>query len=96
MKNANLIFSLLASACNLVSCDTLLVAHDKWFYQLHIHQNKAKTQDVQPMLHIHTYTVNGERFAGVNFCGFHPMKFFIGKLLQALHLKHLKALLYEA
>ena len=26
------------------------------------------------------YTVNGERFTGLNFCGFHPMKFFTGKL----------------
>ena len=29
-------------------------------------------------------TVNGERFAGLNFCRFHPMKFFTGKLSRCL------------
>ena len=29
-------------------------------------------------------TVNGERFAGLNFRGFHPMKLFTGKLSRCL------------
>ena len=33
---------------------------------------------------LETDTVNGERFAGLNFCGFHPMKLFTGKLSQCL------------
>ena len=33
------------------------------------------------------YTVNGERFAGLNFRGFHPMKFFTGKTFVMLTLK---------
>ena len=36
------------------------------------------------------YTVNGERFSGLNFRGFHPMKFFTGKVLRCLTFKALK------
>ena len=35
-------------------------------------------------------TVNGERFAGLNFCGFHPMKFFMRKLSRFLTFTTLK------
>ena len=35
-------------------------------------------------------TVNGERFSGLNFRGFHPVKFFTGKLLLCLIFKTLK------
>ena len=35
-------------------------------------------------------TVNGERFAGLNFRGFYPMKFFTGKLLWYLTFTTLK------
>ena len=35
-------------------------------------------------------TINGERFAGLNFCGFHPMEFFTEKLLWCLTFKTLK------
>ena len=34
-------------------------------------------------------TVNRERFTGLNFHGFHPMKFFTGNFCCALHLKYL-------
>ena len=37
--------------------------------------------------------VNRERFAGLNFCGFHPMKFFMGILLRCLMLNN--AILYR-
>ena len=36
------------------------------------------------------HTVNGVRFAGLNFCGFHPMKFCTGKLSRCLTFKALK------
>ena len=35
-------------------------------------------------------TVNRERFTGLNFCGFHPLKFFMGKLSWCLTFKTLK------
>ena len=35
-----------------------------------------------------TDAVNVERFAGLNFYGFHPMKFFIRKLSQCLTFKY--------
>ena len=35
-------------------------------------------------------SVNRERFTGLNFHGFHPMKFFTGKLSQCLMLNALK------
>ena len=34
-------------------------------------------------------TLNGERFAGLNFCGFHPIKFSWENFCDALCLKHL-------
>ena len=39
-------------------------------------------------LQIRSQTVNGERFPGVNFHRFHPMKFFMGKLLWCLTLNN--------
>ena len=42
-------------------------------------------------------TVNRERFAGLNFCGFHPMEFFTGNLSRYLTFKALKTTpLYKA
>ena len=34
--------------------------------------------------------MNGERFAGLNFCGFHPMKSLTGKLSRCLTFKTFK------
>ena len=39
---------------------------------------------------MHEDTVNGERLAGLNFHGFHPMKFLMGKLSCFLTLRTLK------
>ena len=36
------------------------------------------------------YSVNGERFSGLNYRGFHLMKFFTGKVSQCLSFKALK------
>ena len=41
------------------------------------------------------YTVNGERFTGLNFRGFHPIKFFTGKLLRCFMFKALKQCYYK-
>ena len=38
---------------------------------------------------IYICIVNGERFAGLNFCGLHPMKFSWENFCGALGLKHL-------
>ena len=38
--------------------------------------------------HIGSQTVNGERFPGVNFHGFHPMKFVTGNLSWCLTLNN--------
>ena len=47
-----------------------------------------------PSSHVHVLytndTINVERFAGLNFCGFHPMKFFMENLLRCLTFKVLK------
>ena len=40
-------------------------------------------------------TINGERFAGLKFCGFHPIKFFMGKLSRCLTFKALKQCHYK-
>ena len=41
-------------------------------------------------------TVNGETIAGLNFHGFHPMKFFTGNFHSALRLQHLSNVIIQS
>ena len=49
---------------------------------------------VRKLVYQHSYTVNGETFAGLNFHGFHPMKFFTGKILRCLAFKTLSLYIF--
>ena len=51
---------------------------------------EQKSNLARQIYHTFSTTVNGERFAGLNFRGFHPMKFFTGKLSWCLMFTTLK------
>ena len=45
-----------------------------------------------------TYTVhiNVERFAGLNICGFHPMRVFMGNFPGTLRIKYLNSFIIQS